>query len=71
MKTVLAIILILGFMPTAFSKQRSCKGEYQKVSCKAVKTAKRNGFCWKGKISEDKIEKICSKERKKSVRKRS
>ncbi|MDD0853965.1 hypothetical protein HBN50_12705 [Halobacteriovorax sp. GB3] len=63
---ILAIAMILSISTPALSKTpNSCKKGYTPISCSAVAKKQREGFCWKGKISKAKTQKICLKTPKK------
>ena len=48
-----------------------CKEGYKVISCKSVENHQRQGFCWKGKLSPKRMDKICmSKKKAKKVVKR-
>lgn len=45
-------------------KSFQCKGDYKAVSCSDVKAAKRDFFCFKGKVNPKKKARICKKAKK-------
>lgn len=67
--TVLAACLLLSTASFAGSKSK-CKKKYTEVSCSKIEDAKREHFCWKGKLSEKKKTKICTTEKKKRKHKK-
>jgi hypothetical protein len=67
---ILLILLCIFSTITSFSatKKRKCKKNYSRISCTDLKEAKRNSFCFKGKITDSKRLKICKKTPKKRIK---
>ncbi len=61
---ILALCLLISSASFAGTRSK-CKKKYTKVSCAEVEGAKRQQFCWKGKLADEKKEKICKTKKKK------
>jgi hypothetical protein len=66
----LALSLLASSAAFAGPKSK-CKKKYTEVSCAEVEGAKREYFCWKGKLADEKRDKICKSEKKKRKHKKS
>lgn len=62
--TVVALCFLISSISFAGTKT-NCKKKYREVSCSEVESAKRESFCWKGKLPEAKKVKICTSEKRK------
>lgn len=58
------LILCLLFSVSAFAEMK-CKAKFSSISCSGIEGAKRDAFCWKGNLKENKKMKICKTEKKK------
>lgn len=67
MKKLAILVLCTAINFSAFSAEKSCKKNYNRVSCEKVKGSKRSSFCWKGKLTSVKKVKACQK----TIRKKS
>jgi hypothetical protein len=67
---LLAISLLLSTASFSAEKEYKCRKKYSKISCSEIKDAKRESFCWKGKITDKKKDKICKKAKNKKRLKR-
>ena len=66
---IVVMCLMLSVSVMAEAKKMKCdKKGYASVSCDGIAEAKRSEFCWKGKISDKKKEKICKTEKKEKKR---
>lgn len=56
--TLLTFCLLMSSLAFAGPKG-NCSKKQTEVSCNGVKGAKRDSFCWKGKVADAKKIKIC------------
>ncbi len=62
-KLIIASVLFSGLTFAAHAKNE-CGKKHTSISCEGIEGAKRESFCWKGKLSDKRKVKICSKAKK-------